>query len=651
MVVTLAHRGPDDSGVWVDSQAGVALGHRRLSIVDLSPAGHQPMSSWSGRYVITFNGEIYNFPELRTQLDDLGHVFRGTSDTEVMLAAMERWGVIAATEHFNGMFAYAVWDREERLLHLARDRFGEKPLYYGWSGQTFLFASELKAIRAHPEFRPQLNRDALAVYVRHGYVPSPLSIYRGIHKLPPATILTVNPQQAGDAGTVHRYWSLRATAESGLADPIMESDAAVIEQFEQLLRDAVRMRMVADVPLGAFLSGGIDSSTVVALMQAQSSRPVKTFSIGFDEAEYDEAHFARGVATHLGTDHTELHVRPNEAMGVIASLPIIYDEPFADSSQIPTYLVSRLARESVTVALSGDAGDELLSGYNHYAYIDSIWSTVRRIPRRARVGGATILGAIPGSLVDGGYSVASRALPGRVPAGRNLRRKRDRLVEVLSANAPEEVMRTLVSHAAHPGGVVLGASEPNTILSSSSEWLRRGSPVSRVSYLDTMVYLPDDILAKVDRASMAVSLEARVPLLDHRVVEFTWRLPQHMKVRNGKTKWLLRQVLDRYVPAPLVDRGKKGFGVPVGTWIRGPLRDWAEGLIDASSLKNDGIFNPDPILKAWHEHVTGVSEHTSFMWEILMFQAWLEQSRGAEAPAAGPAARLSQFPEFSSNAA
>lgn len=623
MAAALRHRGPDDGGAWVDAEAGIALGHRRLSIVDLSPLGHQPMQSACGRYVTAFNGEIYNHRALRRELEGLGHAFRGHSDTEVMLAAFVEWGLEAALERFNGMFALALWDRKGRLLHLVRDRLGEKPLYYGWMGRTFLFGSELKALRAHPEFRGEVDRGALALYLRHNYIPTPYSIYRGIRKLPPGTRLTLNGADAGAAPTPIPYWSFREVSERGVAEPFTGSADEAAAHLDTLLRDAVKLRMEADVPLGAFLSGGIDSSTVVALMQAQGDRPVKTFTIGFHEAAYNEAEDAKAVARHLGTEHTELYVTPGEAMAVIPRLPALYDEPFADSSQIPTFLVSELARRHVTVSLSGDAGDELFGGYNRYFWGRSIWQRIGWMPRGMRGAAARALTVLPPEAWETVFRMTGPVLPGKIKQ-RSPGDKLHKLAEILAVNDPETMYLGLVSHWKDPASLAVGASEPPTVLTDRSQWADLPDFTQRMMYLDTVTYLPDDILVKVDRASMGVSLEGRIPFLDHRVVEFAWRLPLSMKVRDGQGKWLLRQVLYGYVPRGLIERPKMGFGVPIDAWLRGPLRDWAESLLAERRLRAEGFLHPRPIREKWAEHLSGRRNWQYHLWDVLMFQAWLE---------------------------
>lgn len=622
---SLIHRGPDTSGIWFDASAGVALGHQRLSIIDLSPEGQQPMHSASFRYVLAFNGEIYNFKALRQELEQrTNHAFRGQSDTEVMLAAIEAWGLENAVKRFVGMFAFVLWDRIEKRLHLVRDRFGEKPLYYGWIGNTLMFASELKALRAHPDFRPEINRDALSLYLRHNYIPAPFSIYKNIYKLLPGTILTFNT-----SGTLTRtaYWSAKDVAEAGDKTPFPGTIEEAVSKLDKLIRDAIIQQMVADVPLGAFLSGGIDSSTVVAIMQTESRQPIKTFTIGFHKEEYNEAEQAKEVATYLGTDHTELYVTPQQVIDIIPKMPIIYDEPFSDSSQLPTVLLASLARRQVTVCLSGDGGDELFGGYNRYLWGKSIWQKIGWLPQSIRQIGATCIKAIPPQIWDRGFSFVSDVLPAkfqqRLPGD-----KLHKLAEILDAQNPDSMYYYLVSHWKNPDSVILHASEPLTAITDHSQWANLQDLTLRMMYLDLVTYLPDDILVKVDRACMSVSLESRVPFLDHRVAEFAWRVPISMKIRNGESKWLLRQVLYQYVPKEIIERPKMGFGIPIDTWLRGPLREWAEGLLNESRLREEGFFDPEPIRKKWFEHQSGLRNWQYHLWDVLMFQAWLEaQSR------------------------
>lgn len=617
MIARIRYRGPDDEGVWVDSQAGIGLGHARLSILDLSPAGHQPMMSVSGRYVVTFNGEIYNHLELRKQLGSVS--WRGHSDTETLLAAIETWGVEKTLQLVVGMFAFALWDRVERRLILARDRIGEKPLYYGWCNRAFLFGSELKALEAYPDWEGHIDRGALACFMRYAYVPLPHCIYAGIRKLLPGTYLTVTGSDTPSSSLEPRtYWSALETArqlELNVSEPEAE------DELDRLLRQAIKSQMVADVPLGAFLSGGIDSSTVVALMQAQSSRPVKTFSIGFNEGAYNEARHAKAVAAHLGTDHTELYVTPADALAVIPRLPKIYDEPFGDSSGIPTHLVARLARQHVTVALSGDGGDELFGGYNRYFWARSIWARFGFIPASLRrVIGLGLTCVSPerwdqwGRLLRPFLSAELRMLaPGD---------KLHKLASVLDADDQADVYRRLVSQHRDPASLVIGASEPPIWADAQAAQLERADFSERMMFHDLVGYLTDDILVKVDRAAMATSLETRVPMLDHRLVEFSWRLPLAMKVHEGKGKRLLRAVLDRYVPTTLISRPKMGFGVPLDTWLRGPLRDWAEDLMNERRIRQQGYLQPAPIRQKWNEHLSGRRSWQYWLWNVLMFQAW-----------------------------
>jgi asparagine synthase (glutamine-hydrolysing) len=625
MADAIRHRGPDDSGVWTDRTAGIGLAHRRLSIVDLSPAGHQPMESPSGRYVLVFNGEIYNHPDLRAELVKLGAGgtavvgWRGHSDTETLLAGFDTWGIIPTIERAVGMFAIAVWDRDSQTLTLVRDRIGEKPLYYGWLGQgekaRFLFGSELKALRVHPDFCAEVNRDALCLFMRHNYIPAPYSIYRNIFKLPPGCSLTVSLRER--ESKLSAYWSLPQVAETGVASPFAGNAKQAVDELEILLKDAVRQQMMADVPLGAFLSGGIDSSTVVALMQAQSSRPVKTFTIGFNEEGYNEAVHAKAVAKHLGTEHTELYVTPDQALAVIPKLPSLYCEPFADSSQIPTFLVSQLARRHVAVSLSGDAGDELFCGYNRYQMTARVWGKISLLPRPLRRLAAGLITTVPPGVLDkvGGVLSLSR-LGDKLHKGAGL----------LSSCSAADLYRGMVSHWSDPSGVVLGTCEPVTVLTGAAPELPGLGDVDRMMALDMLSYLPDDILVKVDRAAMGVSLETRVPMLDHRVVEFAWTLPLDYKLHNGMTKWPLRQVLYRHVPRELIERPKMGFGVPIDQWLPGPLREWAESLLSESRLRQEGFFDPAPIRRKWKEHLSGKRNWQYHLWDVLMFQAWLEEN-------------------------
>lgn len=629
MADSIISRGPDDSGIWIDKDAAIGLAHRRLSIIDLSPAGHQPMASASGRYVIAFNGEIYNHLEIRTVLDKAGlaPTWRGHSDTETLLAGFSAWGIKATLELCIGMFAFAMWDRETRALTLGRDRLGEKPLYYGWQGigerTCFLFGSELKALKLHPSFTAEIDRGALSLLMRHNYVPGPYSVYKGMHKLQPGCLLTVSLEKRDP--TIKTYWSLAQTAIGGNRDPFLGSAGEAVDQLEALLKSSVQQQMMADVPLGAFLSGGVDSSTVVALMQAQSARPVKTFTIGFNEEGYNEATYAKAVAKHLGADHTELYVTPQQAMDVIPKLPTLYSEPFADSSQIPTFLVSQLARSKVTVSLSGDGGDELFAGYNRYTLACNVWRKLGRLPSVLRSGVAAGIRSMQPVTWDKLFRYLRYFAPQLLHQA-NMGDKLHKAAGVLSARNIDELYLRLVSHW-EPEDLVIGGYEPPTFLRGNSSRLDGLDEVQRMMVLDTITYLPDDILAKVDRAAMGVSLEGRVPFLDHRVVEFAWRLPQSMKLRDGVGKWALRQILYRYVPKELIERPKMGFGVPIDSWLRDPLRDWAESLLEESRLRQEGYFNPQPIRERWKEHLSGKRNWQYQLWNVLMFQAWLEAGK------------------------
>lgn len=607
MTTTLAHRGPDDAGVWIDAEVGIALGHRRLSIVDLSPGGHQPMASNDGRFVVSYNGEVFNFEDIRAELQAAGVQFRSTSDTEVIAEACAVWGLTPTLEKMIGMWAIALWDRSRQSLTLVRDRLGIKPMYWLHTGEWLVFGSELKALRAHPGWTPVVNRDAVAAFMRHNYVPAPFTIFEGVHKLEPGTMLRM---RAGRPPEIRRYWDLRTVAAAGQRARLPSTEAT-IDALDDLLSDAVRRRMIADVPLGALLSGGIDSSLVTALMQAQSRDRVKTFSIGFAEQAFDEAPYARAVAQHLGTEHTELRVDGPQAMGVIPRLPEIWDEPFADSSQLPTFLVCQLTRQHVTVVLSGDGGDELFGGYTRYVAGAHLWDAVKTIPRPGR------------AAVARGLRLGRRRFVSRLaPAG--LASKMDRLAKGLEGDQPDDTYRQMLSHFTDPESVVLRSREARGRLWDADSTAVVPAFVERMQYLDTVTYLPDDILTKVDRASMAVALEVRVPLLDHRVVAFSWRLPVEQKLNNGVGKRALRQVLGRYVPAHLFERPKMGFGVPLDDWLRGPLRRWAEPLLDPTRLRQQGLLNPDPILARWNAHTAGQANWGYSLWNVLVLQAWLD---------------------------
>jgi asparagine synthase (glutamine-hydrolysing) len=618
----IAHRGPDDHGVWLDGEVGIALGHRRLAIVDLSPQGHQPMVSHCGRYVVVFNGEIYNHLELREGLN--GVPWRGHSDTESVLASFSRYGVIDSLPKLVGMFAFAVWDRNERRLTLVRDRMGEKPMYFGSlpSGEI-LFGSELHALRAHPRWVGEIDRNAVASYMRYNYVPTPYSIYKGIAKLRPGQ--WVQFTRAGERRD-GCYWSVQDAAARGQRQPV-KSDEEAVALLEDRLGSAVGSQLMADVPLGAFLSGGVDSSTVVALMTKKSTGRVRTFSIGFHEKGFDEAQYAKAVAKHLGTDHTELYATPQDALAVIPKLPDMYDEPFSDSSQIPTALIMQLARRHVTVALSGDGGDELFAGYNRYLLARRVWKCIATVPAVIRNAMAAAILAVPPAAWDAAGAVASRAFPENRRTGAVGDKVHKFASTAMRAKSIHSMYRMLVSHWDHPEELVVGGFELPTWVSDPDAWSLRSDQIDAMSLIDQLSYLPDDILVKVDRAAMAVSLETRVPLLDYRVVEFAWGLPPHQKIRDGVSKWLLRQVLYRYVPKALIDRPKQGFGVPLAQWLRGPLRDWAESLISPERLRNGGMLNASLVRRVWSEHLSGRRNWQYWIWDVLMYQAWLDGQR------------------------
>ncbi|AUZ74447.1 MULTISPECIES: asparagine synthase (glutamine-hydrolyzing) [Aeromonas] len=603
MIAAISYRGPDDSGAWYNEKQGIALGHARLAIVDLSSAGHQPMTSAGDRFVIAFNGEIYNHLDLRDQLESQGSApsWRGYSDTETLLACFSAWGVEATLKATVGMFALALWDKQAQQLTLARDRLGEKPLYWGWCGDTLLFGSELKALKAHPAFDTQVDRGSLSLLLRYNYIPAPYTIYQGIEKLPAGQYVQIKKGQLRADVQLKAYWQLNQSIERCLANPFSGTDTQAADLLEQTISQAVSGQMLSDVPLGAFLSGGVDSSTVVALMQQQSKQPVRTFAIGFDEPGYNEAEYAKEVARYLGTDHTELYVSAQDAVDLVPHLPDIYCEPFADSSQLPTFLVSRMAKQHVTVALSGDGGDELFGGYNPYQFAPRVWSKLQLLPLPLR-------------------QIASRLL-----SGLPLPDKLAKLLRVLPAKDQEQFYRILMSHWDNPGQLVIGGNEYPTLINSAAQWPKTDCFEHWMMAMDAGQYMIDDILVKVDRAAMANSLETRVPLLDHRVVELAWKLPLHMKIRGGVSKWVLREVLYRHVPREMIERPKKGFSVPLGQWLRGPLRDWAEALLNEQRLEQDGYLNSAVVRRVWSDHLQGKRDHSLKLWSILMFQAWLEK--------------------------
>jgi len=620
MANRLHHRGPDDHGVWVDGHNGVALSFRRLKIIDISNAAHQPMVSHNDRYVIIYNGEIYNYHDLRQELVAEGCQFRSFSDTEILLESISRWGLKSALQRCNGMFAIALWDRHDKVLYLARDRMGKKPLYYARIGQYFLFASEIKALCAHPAFDKEIDRNALTLYLRYSYVPEPFSIFKNTFKLLPGSVLTVNYKKNNQLLNNDYYWNSASVVSAALSKPYRATETKAVTELHDLLLDAVRVRMIADVPLGAFLSGGVDSSTVVALMQTLNDKPVKTFTIGFHESGYNEAKYAAEVAKHLGTDHTELYVTSKEAMDVIPKLPSLYDEPFSDVSQIPTYLVSRLAKEQVTVALSGDGGDELFAGYNRHRWVPLFWFRFGRLPSLFKKPILKMLTGLSPQRWDQCLKILSLVLP-RLMRQKNAGDKLHKLALMLQHKSPDNMYFDLISSWKEPESIVLNGLEPNL---SEAQGINFPDLTHKMMYFDMTRYLPGDILTKVDRASMGVSLEARAPLLDYRVVEFAWQLPLDVKIKNNQGKYLLKQVLQRYVPNNLIDRPKMGFGVPVGHWLRKPLRAWAEGLLNPQRLAQEGFFNVNLIQQKWQEHLSGHRNWQYELWNILMFQSWID---------------------------
>ncbi len=608
MTDAIAHRGPDDDGLWQDDDhPAIVLGHRRLSIIDLSPLGAQPMQSHSGRYWCVYNGEIYNYQSIEAELRALGHEFKGRSDTEVFLTALDQWGLNRASQKIIGMYAFIIWDRQEKTIHVMRDRLGKKPLYIGWAGRDLVMGSELKALCAHPDFNRSINQGALRIYMKYGYVHAPYSIYDNVWTLPPGARMTLKADKLEPNENLTRhieyYWDLPRVVGQASAHRRHKSDAELVSEFDELLRLCVKERMISDVPLGAFLSGGVDSSTVVALMQAQSGAPVKTYSIGFDVEKFNEAPFAKDVANHLGTDHHELYLSDQDAMNVIPLLPDIYDEPFADISQIPTYLVAKFARNDVTVALSGDGGDEMLGGYNRHTMVPGLWNRMKYMPRPVR------------KLLSAGLLKI---------AGETSLQK---LAGVLVKSDPLSIYDYLIS--ANPGGdeLVLQGATPVTPVLDQTRDVRGLNLAEHLMFKDTLSYLPDDILVKVDRAAMAVSLEARAPLLDSRITEYAWSLPFDAKIRQGKGKWLLRQVLKKYVPESMFDRPKTGFTPPINEWLRGGLKDWAGDLLNSSNLRNQGLLDADAVQKLWARHQAGQTNAGTQLWTILMFEAWLARTK------------------------
>ena len=625
MTDALVHRGPDDVGVWTDAKTGVALGHRRLSIQDLSSEGHQPMTSACDRFVMSYNGEIYNFNELRKELEHHGFQFRGHSDTEVLLGAITEWGVEKTLKQIIGMFAFALWDKEQESLTLVRDPVGKKPLYYGWCNNTFLFGSELKALRAHPEFDLPIDPDALGLFIKYSWVPAPFCIYKGIRKLPPGHLMTINSKSTLENTIPRSYWSARTVAENGEQTPFTGSLEDAADELEKLLQNTVGCRMIADVSLGALLSGGFDSTMVVSMMQSMSTRPIKTFSIGFWESEYNEAQHAQDIARHLGTDHTELYISPKDALAVIPELPKIYDEPFADSSQIPTLLLSKLARKEVQVALSGDGGDELFAGYTKYPECLKRWETWGNRPlwvRQRLADAMTSIGQASWSLLGSSRNLET----GEIPKWQKFFGRIEKKSRWIPAASPVDLVARRHARCRRIQDYVLHAEDTNCLLTNSRDWAAVSNPVQGMMHLDFVTFLTDDILVKVDRASMSVSLEVRCPLLDTRLIEFAWSLPLSMRLNGRKGKIVLRKVLERYVPRELTERPKMGFAVPVSDWIKGPLRNWAEHLLNETRIREQGLLVPKAVHRIWQQHLSGWQDHDTLLWSLLMFQAWHEES-------------------------
>ena len=617
----IQHRGPDDSGIWIDENNGVTLTHQRLAIIDLSQSGHQPMMSVSGRYVLCFNGEIYNHNDLRSELDKQGKspTWQGSSDTEIILACIEAYGLRKTLVKLIGMFAIAIWDKHTKEMFLARDRIGEKPLYYGGHGELLLFSSELKALRAHPKFTPKINRDALCLFLRHNYIPQPYSIYQDIKKLPPGHFVVLKKNSVPE-----QYWSLKQSLISAKINPFDGSESEALNSLDKLLISTVKGQMQADVPLGAFLSGGVDSSLILALMQEQSSRPIESFTIGFDNKEFNEAPFAMDVAKYLGTQHNELYVSSKTAREVIPNLPKIYDEPFSDSSQIPTFLVSEMAQKHVKVCLSGDGGDEVFGGYNRYTLGNSFSSNLKSVPKPFKTLATKLITSIAPSTWNKLLEPALFLTPKKYRYA-NIGDKLHKIATIFNCSSFEELYRMLISHWNFPENVVIGAKEPKTILNSKEAIPNKLSNEELMMFYDMVMYLPDDILVKVDRAAMAVSLETRAPFLDHRVIDFACQLPLKMKIRNGTKKWCIRELLYKRVPKNLIERPKMGFGVPIGEWLRGPLRDWAEYLLEENRIINSGYFQNSEIQKKWREHLSGERNWHYYLWDILMFESWRDE--------------------------
>lgn len=628
MTLAIKHRGPDDSGIWQDHSAGVFFGQQRLSIIDLSKAGHQPMQSHSGRFVLIYNGEIYNHLELRGELKKKNPFikWRSNSDTETLLETIESWGIEKAIKKFEGMFAFCIWDKKNHCLTLARDRLGEKPLYYGWQGsgenKVFLFGSELKALKEHPEFDKKINQDAIALQLRYSYIPDPYSIYKNVYKLLPGHYIQLSKRnlKQNDLPDPKIYWCLAKTAINGSSNQSNKSEEEIKNELENQLRLTVKKQMISDAPIGAFLSGGIDSSAVVSLMQSQSNTPINTFTIGFDDKDFNEAHYAKKIAKHLSTNHTEMYISSKEAINIVPKLSKIYDEPFSDSSQISTFLISQLTKQQVKVALTGDGGDELFCGYNRYIFGEKLWNVSRAIPASLR----KVFSSGIQLVSQKNWDKILKYLP-IINRYNNVGDKLYKVTRAFDAKTFYDFYQLLSSHWHKSNEVVINSKEPKIFSNQLKQQLETLDKQQQMMILDFLTYLPGDILVKIDRASMASSIETRAPFLDHKLIEYVWKIPHRFKNKNGQGKWILKEILKQYVPKDLTERPKMGFGVPIGTWLRGPLKDWAENLLDEKTMQEEGFLNSKLVKKKWEEHISGIRNWQYDLWDVLMFQAWIKE--------------------------